>query len=206
MPDIKNNHPDFPETRTALAEYVDSMLRVPGPEQQKSRATPEPGQTEAEAEQCEPRLVQFLKLSVDERFAYIPVEQIKSLANVREQGLLAQPQGPLLGSVNREGREIPLYDLGWIFTLDREGGLTPAVRHPRRSHAVILRGQHFALACDRIFDMSELSPEQIRESRDQRPNRRWIRGIAMDGMIPVINIPEIKGILRSRVLETGTIF
>jgi chemotaxis signal transduction protein len=198
MSNMKNRSGDFAETRHALAEYVDSMLRQPSA---GSGAGPQPSVSADDVNHNEPEdsLVssRMLSIRLDGQQLYIPVAQVKSVLFINDRILTHgnEPATPLLGMVNREGLDIPLYDLGWVCSTGASGyGQTVP---GKRAQAVILRGRHIALACDSIADMAEINPNQILPSRDQRPSRRWIQGIVMTGMIPVINIQVIKEIFRT---------
>lgn len=195
---MKNRSGDFAETRHALAEYVDSMLRQPsaasGSDPQPSVSTDDVNHNEPEDSLVSSRM---LSIRLDGQQLYIPVAQVKSVLFINDRALThsKEPATPLLGMVNREGLDIPLYDLGWVCSAGASGhGQTVS---GKRAQAVILRGRHIALACDSIADMTGINPNQILPSRDQRPSRRWIQGIVMTGMIPVINIQVIKEIFRT---------
>lgn len=189
MSDIKIRHLVYPETGTALAEYVDSLLRSPDTRVRPAVEQNQPTETVHRVEI--PLSLQLMKVRVAEQDLLIPVAQIKSVISLGGQSLIvhSQQNGSRLGTVNRDGRNIPLFDLGWIVTQSVSA----------RSHAVILRGQHFALACDQVSEILAYPVDKIRASRDQRASSRWIQGIAMDGMVPVINIPKIKDLFLSHV-------
>lgn len=198
MSNMKNRAGDFSETRHALAEYVDSMLRQPSA---GSDAGPQPSVPTDDINHNEPgdSLVssRMLSIRLEDQPLYIPVAQVKSVLFINDHALIhsKEPGSPLLGMVNREGLDIPLYDLGWVCSAGagEHGQTAPG----KRAQAVILRGRHIALACDSIADMTGINPNQILPSRDQRPSRRWIQGIVMTGMIPVINVQVIKEIFRT---------
>jgi len=187
MSGIKTRNLDYPETGTALAEYVDSLLRTPDTRVRPRAEQNLPMETIHENEASS--LLQLMQVRVADQDLLIPVMQIKSVISLGGQKLIAHSQqhSSRLGTVNREGRNIPLFDLGWVFTRSVAA----------RSHAVILRGQHFALACDQVSDILKISADKIRASRDQRASSHWIQGIVMDGMVPVINILKIKELFLS---------
>ena len=198
MSNMKNRAGDFSESRHALAEYVDCMLRQPSV---ASGADPQPSVLTDDVnhnEPCDsPDSSRMLSIRLDDQQLYIPVAQVKSVLFINDRTLAEDNElaDPLLGMVNRDGLDIPLYDLGWVCSAGASGpGQTV---HGKRSQAVILRGRQIALACDSIADMTEVNPNRILPSRDQRPSRRWIQGIVMTGMIPVINVQVIKEIFHA---------
>ena len=202
MSDLKTKPGEFLETREALAEYVESMFR---PAHQMNQAMVAQTPQATEIENGDAGNLQVLRVQVDKQVLAIPVVQIKSVIGLADQNqiLPSGVLGPWLGTVSREGRKVPLYDLGWILAFQNSNAENPpgaSVSH--RSNAVILRGQQFALACDHIGEIVEISKDKVRLSRDQRPSRRWMEGIVTDGMVPIVNIPVIKEIFRSHGTET----
>lgn len=183
---------EFDDTRHALAEYVDSMLRQPQAPSSTPVAAAETVVTD-EQPQSTTNSTQLLTIYVDEKKLFIPVTHVKSVVLVDEQTRhnAERRNDLLMGTVQRGGLTIPLYDLGRICRDE----VQPRSSQPGlRSQAAILRGRNIAVACDRIGEMVDINSEQIRPSRDERASRRWIQGIVMHGMVPIINVKVIKEI------------
>ncbi len=188
MSDLKNHAAGINDSAVALTDYVNCLLREPESPQAKP-VNHEVAPPEQAGESGQIESTQFMIVVVEQRKFLIPLSQVKSVLSLEDQNEVLQLQrhGPAMGQIVREQRHIPLFDLGWL--LHEQAA--------ERAQAVILRGQHFALACDQIATISEIAGTALRQSRDQRPEHRWIQSICMDGMIPVINIPKIKELYRA---------
>ncbi len=130
------------------------------------------------------------------------VMDLKTVVDINEKKLIQLPeQEPyILGVLNHARKNIPVYDLNWVFNSNRT--LNKPVKATTLGlfrQAIILHGECMAIACDSADKIINIKNDSVRWSKF-RGTHPWLKGIIMENMSVLLGIREIK-----RLFERGII-
>lgn len=135
-----------------------------------------------------------LGITLGEHQLALTVNDLNGVIDVEPSEVVRLPeQEPYCyGLISFHGKQLPLYDLYWVF--NSTGKLSPPAESGDLKavhHAVVVEGNQFAIACDQVSQITRVQSDQVSWVKS-RANRPWLLGVIKQEMHTLLSVKEVK--------------
>ncbi len=191
MKDTQSQQQGLLDSRQTLSLYLENLFQeevVDQEEAVKKQSAP------AKRQDMEVMLLHF-----GQHKLAMPIKELKAVTKIGATPLSQLPEQPpyVLGMVPYNGKNVPVYDLNWVFNSENKLKEPEKVTNKDEvEQVIILKGEHMGLVCDGSEQILNLKQDEIRWNRHQGKNC-WLQGIVLEHMATLLDICQIKRIFRN---------